>query len=82
MKQGQGLDFDVTVFDAAPMAHTGHTLCLLSFPTILEKALGRLLMDMKDQFGGLIGQALASGNDGWKQSWSNPSCYYGMIGSY
>eukprot|EP00934_Nitzschia_sp_Nitz4_P002978 Nitzschia sp. Nitz4//scaffold327_size20599//19490//20752//NITZ4_008638-RA/size20599-augustus-gene-0.6-mRNA-1//-1//CDS//3329547952//2968//frame0 len=55
MKQVQGLDFDVVVFDTAP---TGHTLRLLSFPTILEKALSKV-MDLKDRFGGLIGQATA-----------------------
>merc|ERR1711957_705119 len=36
----------------------GHTLRLLSFPTILEKALGKV-MELKDRFGGLIGQASA-----------------------
>ena len=55
MKQVQELDYDVVVFDTAP---TGHTLRLLSFPTILEKALGKV-MELKDRFGGLIGQATA-----------------------
>merc|ERR1712174_21100 len=55
MKQVQNLDYDVVVFDTAP---TGHTLRLLSFPTILEKALGKV-MELKDRFGGLIGQATA-----------------------
>jgi arsenite-transporting ATPase len=55
MKQVQSLDFDVVVFDTAP---TGHTLRLLSFPTILEKALSKV-MELKDRFGGLIGQAMA-----------------------
>lgn len=55
MKQVDGLDFDVVVFDTAP---TGHTLRLLSFPTILEKAFKKV-WELKDRFGGLIGQATA-----------------------
>ena len=60
MKQVQELDYDVVVFDTAP---TGHTLRLLSFPTILEKALGKV-MELKDRFGGLIGQASAMMGNG------------------
>lgn len=55
MKQVQQLDFDVVVFDTAP---TGHTLRLLSFPTILEKAFAKV-WELKDRFGGIIGQATA-----------------------
>ena len=55
MKQVQQLDFDVVVFDTAP---TGHTLRLLSFPTILEKAFAKV-WELKDRFGGLISQATA-----------------------
>lgn len=55
MKQVQQLDFDVVVFDTAP---TGHTLRLLSFPTILEKAFAKV-WELKDRFGGLINQATA-----------------------
>lgn len=55
MKQVDTLDFDVVVFDTAP---TGHTIRLLSFPTILEKAFVKV-WELKDRFGGLLGQATA-----------------------
>jgi len=53
MKQVQEMDYDCVVFDTAP---TGHTLRLLSFPTILENALGKV-MQLKDKFGGILNQA-------------------------
>jgi len=52
MKQVQTMDYDTIVFDTAP---TGHTLRLLSFPTIMENALGKI-MELKNRFGGMLGQ--------------------------
>mmetsp|Transcript_9876 Transcript_9876/g.29036 ORF Transcript_9876/g.29036 Transcript_9876/m.29036 type:complete len:376 (-) Transcript_9876:57-1184(-) len=55
MKQVQSMDYSVVVFDTAP---TGHTLRLLSFPTTLEKAMGKIVA-LKNKFGGLFNQVSA-----------------------
>lgn len=52
MKMVQNMNFSCIVFDTAP---TGHTLRLLSFPAIMDKALSKL-MDLKNRFSGLFSQ--------------------------
>ena len=42
--------FECIIFDTAP---TGHTLRLLNFPNILDKALSKLIQ-LKDKFAGIV----------------------------
>ncbi|KAI5282420.1 Golgi to ER traffic- protein [Ascosphaera aggregata] len=60
LKQVKSLSYDVIVFDTAP---TGHTLRFLQFPTVLEKALGKL-SQLSSQFGPMLNTVLGARGGG------------------
>ena len=66
IKMVDNLKFDLVIFDTAP---TGHTLRLLNFPNILDKALVKLVQ-LKEKVGPMLGQltAMMGGQDPGKDS--------------
>jgi arsenite-transporting ATPase len=62
------LKFDLVIFDTAP---TGHTLRLLNFPNILDKALVKIIQ-LKEKVGPMMGQlsAMMGGSAPGKDSFS------------
>jgi len=62
LKLVEGKNYELIIFDTAP---TGHTLRLLSFPTILDKGLVKI-MQIKDKFGSMLSGfgSMFGGGDG------------------
>ncbi|KAA8906423.1 P-loop containing nucleoside triphosphate hydrolase protein [Sphaerosporella brunnea] len=54
LKQVKCLSYSVIIFDTAPM---GHTLRFLQFPTVLEKALGKI-SDLSGRFGPIMREVI------------------------
>jgi arsenite-transporting ATPase len=55
MRQVQTMEYSIIIFDTAP---TGHTLRLLAFPSVMEKAF-EVMTKLKDRFSGIINQVTA-----------------------
>jgi arsenite-transporting ATPase len=56
LKQVKSLSYQVIIFDTAP---TGHTLRFLQFPTVLEKALGKI-SELSGRFGPMLNGILGA----------------------
>ncbi|KAI9800675.1 MAG: Golgi to ER traffic- protein [Sarcosagium campestre] len=60
LKQVKSLSYETIIFDTAP---TGHTLRFLQFPTVLEKALGKI-SQLSAQFGPMLNTVLSARGGG------------------